>query len=104
MSKQFTGTNEQTSQRRIGSANAYSAHIQEAMRYNRLRSLEYSVVMTILRAVSQGYSEERWKEEQQRTLKALTDQPSDKEAPHADAANRYEQIVSCLKDLALWPW
>ena len=104
MSKQFSEANVQTSQRSIGSASAYSAHIQEAMRYDKLRSSDYPLVMTILDAVSRGYTEERWQEEQQRTLKALTDQPPDKATSHADAANRYEQRVSCLKDLTLWPW
>lgn len=104
MSKQFPETNEQTSQREIGSAITYSAYVQEAMRYNKLRSSEYPLVMSILNAVLQGYSEERWKEEQQRPLKALTNQPPDKETFHADAANRYEQTVRCLKDLMLWPW
>ena len=104
MSKQFSEANAQTSQRRIGSASAYSARIQEAMRYDKLRSADYSLVMTILNAVSQGYTEERWKEEHQHTLKALTNQPPDKGTAHADAANRYEQTVSCLKDLTLWPW
>jgi site-specific DNA-adenine methylase len=60
--------------------------------------------MTILSAIAQGYTEEKWQEEQQRSLKALTNQPSDKKAAHADATNRYEQLVSNLKDLTLWPW
>jgi hypothetical protein len=104
MHKQISETNEQPSQRRIGHASAYSARVQEAMRYDKLPSSDYSLVMTILHAVLQGYSEERWKEEQQRTVKALTNQPPDKRTSHADAANRYEQTVSCLKDLTLWPW
>jgi len=104
MNKQFPETNEPASQRSIGNAITYSASVQEAMRYNKLRSLEYPLVMSILNAVLQGYSEERWKEEQQRPLKALTNQPPDKEMFHADAANRYEQTVRCLKDLMLWPW
>jgi len=104
MMKQFSEANEQPSPRRIGSAVDYSARIQEAMRYDKLRSSDYHLVMTILNAVSQGYTEERWKEEQQQTLKALTNQPPDKGTAHADAANRYEQTVSCLKDLTLWPW
>ena len=54
MSKQFFETNEQTPTRKIGSAVAYSARIQEAMRYDKLRSSEYPLVMTILRAVTQG--------------------------------------------------
>jgi hypothetical protein len=104
MSKQFSETNEPTSQRKIGNAIDYSASVQEAMRYNKLRSSEYPLVISILSAVLQGHSEERWKEEQQRPLKALTNQPPDKGTFHADAANRYEQTVRCLKDLTLWPW
>ncbi len=104
MSKQYSEIPVQTSQRKISNANAYSAHVQEAMRYDKLRSAEYPIVMTILSAVSQGYTEERWKEEQQRTLQVLTHQPPDKGTSHADAANRYEQIVRCLNDLSLWPW
>ena len=104
MSKQFAETNEQPSQRRIGNASAYSAHIQEAMRYDKLSSSDYHLVMTILSAVSGGRTEEEWHEEQQRTLKTLTDQPPDKGTSYTDAANRYEQTVSRLKDLMLWPW
>jgi hypothetical protein len=104
MSKQFSETPERTSQRKMSSAIAYSSHIQEAMRYDKLSSSDYHLVMTILSAVSEGYTEERWKEEQQRTLKALTNQPPDKGTSHAEAPNRYEQAVCCLKDLQLWPW
>jgi hypothetical protein len=104
MSKQFSETPEQTYQRKIGNAMAYSARIQEAMRYDKLGSSDYHFVMTILRAVSEGYTEEQWKEEQQRTLKALTNQSPDKGTSHADAVNRYEQTVNRLKDLLLWPW
>jgi hypothetical protein len=104
MSKQFSETNEQTSQRKIGVASVYSARVQEAMRYDKLPSADYHLVMTILRAVTQGYTEERWQEEQQRTLKVLTNLPPIKGTSHADAANRYEQTINCLKDLALWPW
>ena len=104
MSEPFSETHEQTSQRKISSAVAYSARIQEAMRYDKLSSSDYHLVMTILHAVSEGYTEERWKEEQQRTLKALTNQPPDKRTSHTDTANRYEQTVCCLKDLLLWPW
>lgn len=103
MSKQFSETNEQAYERRVGNANAYSAHVQEAMRYDRLRSADYPLVMTILEAVSRGSSEERWKEEQ-RAVKLLIDQPPDKGISHADEANRYEQMVHRLKDLTLWPW
>ena len=104
MSKQFTETNEHTSQRRISDATVYSARVQEAMRYDKLPSAEYPLVMTILNAVLQGYTEEKWKEVQQHTLKALTNQPPDKRTTHADTANRYEQAIGRLKDLMLWPW
>ena len=97
-------TPEQRLPRRIGSAAAYSARIQEVMRYDKLSSSDYPLVMTILRAVDQGSTEERWQEEQQRPLKALANRPPDKEIAHADAANRCEQMVCCLKDLSLWPW
>ena len=102
MSKQFA--DEQKPQRRIGNAAAYSARIQEVMRYDKLRSSEYPFVMNILNAVLHGYTEERWKEEQQRSLAALVERTPEKGLPHEDAANRYEQIVSGLKDLTLWPW
>jgi len=104
MSKQIFEINGQSSRRSIGNASSYSAHIQEAMRYDKLPSANYSLVMTILNAVVQGYTEEKWKEEQQRTLKTLINQPPDPKTPHADLANLYEQIVSGLKDLSLWPW
>jgi hypothetical protein len=60
--------------------------------------------MSILNAVLQGQTEERWKEEQQRQLEVLIHQLPDKTISHADAANRYEQTVRYLKDLTLWPW
>jgi len=104
MSKQFTETNEHTSQQRISDATIYSARVQEAMRYDKLPSAEYPLVMTILNAVLQGYTEEKWKEVQQHALKALTNQPPDKRTTHADTANRYEQTICRLKDLMLWPW
>jgi hypothetical protein len=104
MSKQFIGTNEQTPPRSLANSVTYSARIQDVMRYNKLYSSDYPLVMTILRAVAQGHTEERWQEEQQRTLKILAAQPPDKGRPHADAANRYEQIIHGLQDLMLWPW
>lgn len=105
MSKQFIEVQTpQTSQQRLGDATVYSARVQEVMRYNKLRSAEYPLVMTLLDAVLQGYTEERWKEAQQQKLKVLSDQSPDARTTHADAANRYEQTVSCLKDLMLWPW
>ena len=90
--------------KQLSDVNAYSARIQEAMRYDKLSSSGYSLVMTILNAISRGYTEKKWREEQERMLKALSNQPPDKNTSHADAANRYEQLVSCLGDLALWPW
>lgn len=104
MSMQPTGTGEHMSERRVSEASTYSAHLQEAMRYNKLLSADYSLVMTILNAVLYGYSEERWRVEQQRTLTALSNRPTIENIPYADAANRFEQIIMNLKDLRLWPW
>lgn len=104
MKKPFSEQSEHLPQRNMGRAHAYSAHIQEAMRYDKLRSADYPLVMTILHAQSQGYTEEQWKEEQQRSVQALLQLPPEAGSLHADAANRYEQTVHSLKDLALWPW
>jgi hypothetical protein len=83
---------------------SYSARIQEAMRYDKLGSSDYRLVMTILYAISQGWTEEKWKKEQHGTVSFLIDRPPDEVAPHVDAANRYEQMIACFKDLLLWPW
>jgi len=83
---------------------AYSTRIQEAMRYDKLGSSDYLMVLTILRAIAQGWTEEQWKQEQHRTVSVLTKQPPDKQTPHSDAANRYEQTIACFKDFVLWPW
>lgn len=104
MSEQVFETNEQSSKRRIGAASAYSARVQEAMRYDKLPSADYSLVMTILDAVAKGYTEEQWKEGQERIVATLINQPTDPKISHADLDNRYEQTVSCLRDLSLWPW
>jgi hypothetical protein len=104
MTNPFTGTDTSTPQRNASRASAYSARIQEAMRFDRLRSSDYYLAMTILHAVLQGYTEERWQEEQQRTLTALRQQRPDPNVSHSDDANRYEQTVDCFKDLLLWPW
>jgi hypothetical protein len=101
MHQQISETKDQPSQRRMSSTVAYSARIQEVMRYDKLRSAEYPLVMTILSAIAQGYTEEKWQEEQQRSLKALADQPSDKKAAHADATNLYEQLVSNIPEPAV---
>jgi len=104
MIERVTETTESVSQRNMGSASAYSAHIQAAMRYDRLCSSEYPLVITILHALLQGYTHERWQEEQRRSLQALQQRSPDPHAAHADAENRYEQTVRCLQDLQLWPW
>lgn len=104
MGAQFSEAGGQVSQRRVGDASKYSARVQEAMRYNKLSSSAYALVMTLLDAVLQGYTEERWETEQQRIMKTLINQSPDKSISHVDAANRYEQVVGCLKDLMLWPW
>ena len=104
MSKQSSETHEQNPLGRMSDTAAYSTRIQEAMRYDKLGSSDYLIVLTILRAVAQGWTEEQWKQEQHRTVSVLTKQPPDKQTPHADAANRYEQTIACFKDLVLWPW
>jgi phosphoenolpyruvate carboxylase len=82
----------------------YTARIQEAMRYDKLSASDYRLVMTIMHAVSQGLTEEQWKEEQDKTIRILTNQLPDEVRLHVDTANRYEQTVACFKDLVLWPW
>jgi hypothetical protein len=104
MSEQFSENDKQIHRLKVGDADVYSSRMLEVMRYNRLRSSDYHLVMTILRAITHGQTEEQWKEENQRTLKALLDQPANKTEPHADANNRFEQAVTILKDLNLWPW
>jgi hypothetical protein len=104
MSNQPSAANTQIPLGTMSDTAAYSARIQEAMRYDKLRSSDYPIVMTIMHAVSQGFTEEQWEKEQQRTVSILTKQPSDKKTLHADAANRYEQTIACFKDLLLWPW
>lgn len=104
MSEPFSEISPPPPQRRWGNASAYSAHIQEAMRYDKLRAPDYALVMSILNAVVQGYTEEQWRDEQQRALQALRLQPPEARSSHADAANRYEQTMHCLQDLLLWPW
>ncbi|GCE30175.1 hypothetical protein KDA_56590 [Dictyobacter alpinus] len=97
-------TREESSHRKMHDASVYSARIQEAMRYDKLSSANYSLAMTLMNAVLQGYSEERWKTERESMIKALTLKSPDKNVAHADAANLYEQMVGCMKDLDLWPW
>jgi hypothetical protein len=104
MNKQPSEINEKPGQRKVENASAYSAHIQEVMRYDKLSSTDYHLVMTILNAVSKGDTEEHWKEEQHRALKPLLKQASDKAEDAADGPNGYEQMVLRLKGLMLWPW
>lgn len=104
MTEQFPETHTPSFQRQTVRASEYSAHIQEAMRSDRLDSSDYSLVMTILHAVFQGYTEKRWQEEQHNLLEALLQQRSKERTAHADGAHWYEQTVSRLKDLSLWPW
>src|SRR5579872_1683305 len=96
--------NEPASLTRITATATYSTRIQEAMRYDKLRPSDYFLVMSIMRAVSQGFTEKQWKTEQQSAVKVLQIQPPDKERAHTDAADRYEQTIALLKDLLLWPW
>jgi len=104
MSKQPSQANTKIPLGTMSDTAVYSASIQQAMRYDKLRSSDYPIVMTIMHAVSQGFSKEQWEKEQQRTVSILTKQPTDKKTPYADAANRYEQTIACFKDLLLWPW
>jgi len=82
----------------------YAIHLQEAMRYGELRSWQYPVAMSIMRALSQGHTEEVWKQEQDRAMQKLIQHTPDANTPHTEAANQYEQMVACFKDLLLWPW
>ena len=104
MSNEFSETNGRIPSRRMSDTVAYSARMQEAMRYDKLSIADYRLVMTIMDAISRGFTEEKWQKEQQRTVSVLTQQPPDEKTPHADAVSRYEQMVACFKDLALWPW
>ena len=104
MNKRSAEENESGSAVRLTATAAYSARIQEAMRYEKLRSSDYPLVMSIMRAVSQGFTEEQWKTEQQSIVRALREKPADQQIAHADAACRYEQMIAGIKDLALWPW
>ena len=105
MSNQFAEAGEPfSSSKRIGEIMAYSARIQETMRYDKLSSSDYRLAMTIMDAISQGLTEEKWRQKQHRTVSFLINQLPDEATPHFDAANRYEQMVACFKDLLLWPW
>ncbi len=107
MSKQFAEPNGSpdghASPPRVSSI-TYSARIQEAMRYDKLYSTDYPLVIAILNAVTRGLTPEQWQEEEQRRITKLTNQAPDKQRTHADTANRYEQTIGNLRDLQLWPW
>jgi len=103
MSNQTPETANQVASNR-GKSSTYAAYIQEAMRHGELRSWEYPVAMTIHRALMQGLDEEAWKQEQQRSIEALSQKSPDEKTPHTEASNRYEQLVACFKDMDLWPW
>jgi hypothetical protein len=90
-------------QQRMTAASAYSARMQEAMRYNRLSSADYPLVMAILHAISQGETEEQWKEQQQRR-KVLRPPSAERDLLSIPADDEHKQLVQRLKDLMLWPW
>src|SRR5258708_13169448 len=98
MSKQPPEANTQIALGRKSDTAVYSARIQEAMRYDKLRSSDYPIIMTIMHAVSQGFTEEQWEKEQQRTVSILTRQPPDKKTPQATAANPSQQPITCFND------
>jgi hypothetical protein len=75
MSKQPYAANTQIPLGRMSDTAAYSARLQEAMRYDKLRSSDYPIVMTIMHAVSQGFTDEQWEKGQQKTVSILTKQP-----------------------------
>jgi hypothetical protein len=99
-----TEENEPVSSGTLIATAAYSARIQGAMQYDKLRSSDYALVMSIMRAISRGLTEEMWEQEQQSTVRSLQGKPADQKISHADTASRYEQTIAGLKDLALWPW
>jgi ketol-acid reductoisomerase len=104
MDKPNVETGERSPQQRMHDTVAYSAHLQEAMRYNRLSTSGYTLVMTILRAISQGDTEEKWREEQQQKRKILPHPSVEKETLSVSTDDDYKQLVHSLKDLMLWPW
>src|SRR5574337_919148 len=99
MSNQFAEADEPYSSKKMGEIMAYSARIQEAMRYDKLSSSDYRLAMTIMDAVSKGLTEEKWRQEHHRIVSFLLNQPPDEATPHVDVTNRYEQMVACFKDL-----
>jgi hypothetical protein len=104
MDKPSLETGEHSRQQRTRDANAYSARLQEVMRYNRLPSSDYPFAMAILRAISQGDTEEKWKEAFQQRRKISRYPSPEKESSSADTDNDFAQLVLRLKGLMLWPW
>ena len=103
MDKTSIETGEHSRQQRMRDASAYSARLQEVMRYNRLPSSDYPFAMAILRTISQGDTEEKWKEALQR--RKISHYPSpEKELSSADTDDDFAQLVLRLKGLMLWPW
>ncbi len=103
MDTSFAEAEKHSRQQRMTDASAYSAHMQEAMRYNRLSSADYSLVMAIFHAISEGETEEQWKEQQQRR-KILHLPSSESDVSSLAADDEHKQLVLRLKDLLLWPW
>ena len=97
-------TGEHSRQQRMRDASAYSARLQEVMRSNRLPSSDYPFAMAILRAISQGDTEEKWKEALQPRQNISRYPSPEKESSSADTDDDYAQLVLRLKGLTLWPW
>lgn len=93
MTEPFAETDLSVRQRNTSRVSAYFARIQEAMRFDQLRSSDYVLVMSILDAVLQGNTEEHWQEDHQHTMTMLRQQHSDPSMGHANETNRYEQTV-----------
>ena len=104
MDKPSIETEEHSQQQRMRDASAYSALLQEVMRYNRLPSSDYPFAMAILRTISQGDTEEKWKEALQQRRKISRSPSTEKESSSADTDDDYAQLVLRLKGLMLWPW
>ncbi|GHO93806.1 hypothetical protein KSF_038540 [Reticulibacter mediterranei] len=104
MDKPSIETGEHSRQQRMRDASAYSARLQEVMRYNRLPSSDYPFAMAILRAISQGDTEEKWKEALQQRRKISLSPSPEKESSSADTDDDYTRLVLRLKSLTLWPW
>lgn len=74
------------------------------MRFDRPRSSDSLLVMTLFHAVLQGYTEAHWQEEPTPLVHALRQHLPDPGMSHADEGNQDEQTIRRLKDLSHWPW